>query len=601
MTPADAAPSRPGLDPDAAASRNRPRDRSWVTVPLIVATLGYVVGVIREHNDIVDDAFISFRFAQHLADGHGLVWNIPGPPTEGYTNFLWVVLLAALKRSGGDPEVLTPFFMGAVTLLTCALLLWIVKRHLGGISALAASIVAIYLADPFTATHTVSGLETPLAGLAVTTMVALVLEFQSGPSALAALTTATAFMLSLLVRPDTVLVVAGLAIALALSWRRIGLPRLALCFGVTAALGAAYAAWKLSYFGYLLPNPFYVKSAPSRVLALAGLRPVLGFFLHVVLQTVGLWLPLAIVLGIRRREIAAVLTHAARELRDVRRRTIALALIVPALLAWTYYTTIIHEVGFGSRFLFPTYPIVILAGAAAITFLADEHIVTWRAQRTLAALVVLLIFIRTDWTIAAHPAIFPAELHEPIAAALAGTGLGSNASVHFMGAGVIPYRSGFNLVDPVGLTDNDLCGRTSMTRDQYEQLLWSRAADVYLSAEPPASPNDEQPDEDPVMATPYVTYLLSDASKVFSLTWEHPRFGPIATPARRLFLYRRMRRLRDDWVWVGEDPSLPLWRRLHFKLLVYVRRDSPFRDRLIAALRPIATIPPSAVNLNAHP
>src|SRR5690606_38133881 len=48
-----------------------------------------------------DDAFISFRYAQNLVEGHGLVYN-PGERVEGYTNFLWTVLAAGVIAFGGD-------------------------------------------------------------------------------------------------------------------------------------------------------------------------------------------------------------------------------------------------------------------------------------------------------------------------------------------------------------------------------------------------------------------------------------------------------------------------------------------------------------------
>src|SRR5262245_14911733 len=44
------------------------------------------------HFNAVDDAFISFRYARNLANGNGLVFN-PGERVEGYTNFLWTVVL----------------------------------------------------------------------------------------------------------------------------------------------------------------------------------------------------------------------------------------------------------------------------------------------------------------------------------------------------------------------------------------------------------------------------------------------------------------------------------------------------------------------------
>ena len=40
-----------------------------------------------------DDAFISLVYAKNLSNGEGLVFN-PGERVEGYTNFLWILLLA---------------------------------------------------------------------------------------------------------------------------------------------------------------------------------------------------------------------------------------------------------------------------------------------------------------------------------------------------------------------------------------------------------------------------------------------------------------------------------------------------------------------------
>ena len=51
-----------------------------------------------------DDAFISFRYAQNLVEGHGLVYNI-GERVEGYTNFLWTILFAPFIGAGLDPAV----------------------------------------------------------------------------------------------------------------------------------------------------------------------------------------------------------------------------------------------------------------------------------------------------------------------------------------------------------------------------------------------------------------------------------------------------------------------------------------------------------------
>lgn len=46
----------------------------------------------REYEYVQDDAYISLVYAQNWVDGYGLVFNA-GERVEGYTNFLWTLLL----------------------------------------------------------------------------------------------------------------------------------------------------------------------------------------------------------------------------------------------------------------------------------------------------------------------------------------------------------------------------------------------------------------------------------------------------------------------------------------------------------------------------
>ena len=45
---------------------------------------------------LVDDAMISMRYAKHLAQGHGLTWNIGQAPVEGFTNLGWTLYMGFL-------------------------------------------------------------------------------------------------------------------------------------------------------------------------------------------------------------------------------------------------------------------------------------------------------------------------------------------------------------------------------------------------------------------------------------------------------------------------------------------------------------------------
>src|SRR5712691_3102100 len=83
-------------------------------LPWIVA--GAALVVIGLHNAAIhpwmpDDAFISFRYAENLSAGNGLVFN-PGERVEGYTSFLWVALLAIGNRIGFDTVVLARLLSG---------------------------------------------------------------------------------------------------------------------------------------------------------------------------------------------------------------------------------------------------------------------------------------------------------------------------------------------------------------------------------------------------------------------------------------------------------------------------------------------------------
>ena len=77
---------------------------------------------------LTDDAFISFRYTRNLLEGHGLVFN-PGEYVEGYTNFLWILELAAIWGVFGlRPEHAAPWLSVAYTIATIAAILWWVAR-----------------------------------------------------------------------------------------------------------------------------------------------------------------------------------------------------------------------------------------------------------------------------------------------------------------------------------------------------------------------------------------------------------------------------------------------------------------------------------------
>jgi hypothetical protein len=68
--------------------------RYW---PVLLATAVLVPHALL-FDFVSDDAYISFRYARNLAEHGQLVFNL-GERVEGYTNFLWTVLLPAESSS----------------------------------------------------------------------------------------------------------------------------------------------------------------------------------------------------------------------------------------------------------------------------------------------------------------------------------------------------------------------------------------------------------------------------------------------------------------------------------------------------------------------
>src|SRR5947208_12083 len=73
----------------------------WVLLGACLIALGVQIW---RYDFLCDDAFISFRYARNFARGHGLVFNAGFERIEGYSNFLWVLILAAFQFLGVPPE-----------------------------------------------------------------------------------------------------------------------------------------------------------------------------------------------------------------------------------------------------------------------------------------------------------------------------------------------------------------------------------------------------------------------------------------------------------------------------------------------------------------
>jgi hypothetical protein len=218
----------------------------------------------------IDDAYILCRYADNFAHHGELTYNIGEETVEGYTGVAWPVLLALFIKLGISPiasgkilGILAYFFSG-----------WVLHRILKriAITGFARSLVIfIYFTSAMYFSIAWAGLETMLflAAIMISTWLLFVQLGDSPPS----IARTHWFFLSLLfvslVRPEGVLL-AGIYFLTAVyriaKHRRDELRSFALRFcGIYLLPAIAYFAWRLNYYGLLLPNPYYVKSSGGMI------------------------------------------------------------------------------------------------------------------------------------------------------------------------------------------------------------------------------------------------------------------------------------------------------------------------------------------------
>ncbi|MCA9494086.1 MAG: hypothetical protein KC621_29360, partial [Myxococcales bacterium] len=240
------APDRKGLASDLIA------------IAAAFPALVWLVWSAAAHRFVCDDAYISFRYARNLLEGHGLVFN-PGEWVEGYTNFAWVLEVAALWAAGIDPASGSSVLSAAWTAVTVAAtgaLAWRLSRPHTSVALFAA--LVLVATERSMAVWATSGLETrQFTGLVALALLAVTFEGTA-----AAALSSLALALAALTRPEALLLfalIAGLrgldALRTERRWAEIA--ALALPFGV---LVGAHLLWRHHAYGMWVPNTYVAKA-----------------------------------------------------------------------------------------------------------------------------------------------------------------------------------------------------------------------------------------------------------------------------------------------------------------------------------------------------
>lgn len=342
---------------------------------------------------LTDDAFIAFRYASCAMDGHGFVWNPPPYlPVEGYTSFLWVVLVTAAWKVTGLAPPETANFMsllfGYATLFVGYR--FVVRLRLS--SALERHRFALLcLVMLGTATNRTfltwlsSGLETSMFNFFLTWWIYEALTPCAARSRSWGYRVSACAALVALTRPDGLLIVLATVALLGADliqrgaqrerWERVALSALPL-LAIPLHVG-----WRKLTYGEWLPNTYYAKHVtpwPE-----SGIRYAASFLFEY-----GLWVWLILALFAARVIVGRMLASKLAQWREY----VHVAITVGTVSAHVgYYTFFIG----GDHFEYRVYSQLILLGFVSTVWMLSA--LDWRPR---VAFPIFIAFILASYPVA---------------------------------------------------------------------------------------------------------------------------------------------------------------------------------------------------------
>lgn len=387
----------------------------------------------------LDDAYIALRYSKHLAEGHGILWNIGADPVEGYTSFLWMVI-GAVPHSVGLPPIMFMKILGVISTIITIVVIY----GYGRFRSINRWILIIGLAQiaisPAVAVLSVQGMETTTAMLLVLFTTIAAIEVIREYRTKWAIAMNSALFIGMLTRPDLVIfgvfLEAGI-VGLFYYQNRVKEIKHLISIGFLFVFlpGIVYMLGRYLYFGYMFPNPFYIKSGFS----IRGPIYVFEFVMLILGPLLFLSLLLSISENIKNRVI----------LRQLPVLSAGGAFLI-------FYISIEPQQGFLWRFLFPILPSTIIP----LSIMSNESSIRKKIVSAYSSkqilLSILLISGLVVYPLFTTPnAIEETTDHTQVDRVEMGKALGElqgdGYSMFVTESGAIPYYSEWRAIDELGL------------------------------------------------------------------------------------------------------------------------------------------------------
>jgi len=434
----------------------------------------------------VDDAYISFRYAENLVRHGEFTFNVGEDPVEGYTGVLLPLGIALALIIGIPPEPVSHLF-GILSLFVALIAFYNILTRLCSPPSVRFSILFLFATAPFLYTHVFSGLETlPFTALLLTCSLQLhsLVNLRSA-SFLRHAAIALSLLALSLCRPEgaayaaiVICVLSGTA-ALHITSRR---PLIISFLFLLIFPGALYFIWRWQYYGYLLPNTFYAKQAAS--LSGSSLRDLVLFCRKY------LFLP---TLGVAATWISSLdetITHIHRKRQFLKRADLLTlgSLVSFSLVIVAQYLRSDLVMNFSYRFYTPLYPIALLFLGWILppsfeTTQLNSSTRPWTHATILLGLCVMLLaqmayhtrlLFRTEIPLALGYKTRLSEMHRAAGLYLKHRVPDSEWLIVHVDAGAIPFYSGLKTVDFGHLNDKYLAHNKSASIEDRMNYFFSK-------------------------------------------------------------------------------------------------------------------------------
>ena len=294
---------------------------------------------VARFNFLTDDAYILFRYSKNFAEGFGLVYN-PGtePPVEGYSEFLWAVLLGAVEWLHLDVTVWSRVLTIAGSFVTLLLVLEFARcKFRLGIPALVATGL-FFATNPTVGVWSTSGLSASLFVLSIFVFFSALFRDEDNPRGIVAGVAGVATCLMRADGPYWVVCIGTVAL-IGFLWRRHmareqtpvpglfapGPFRTAVLqtAGILAVCGGIFPVWRVLTYGDYLPNTARAKVGMTALSLERGTKYLLSY-----------WLMLPIVPVVFALGLAAMTARLRKGSRDALGAMDAATLAVAATFAY---------------------------------------------------------------------------------------------------------------------------------------------------------------------------------------------------------------------------------------------------------------------------